>query len=81
MNERIRAIIAEHAHLAVNVASLGDHDDLYQAGLTSHDTVTLMLGLEEEFELEFPDELLRRSSFESVAAIAAALSVAGEGAA
>jgi len=35
-----------------------------------------MLALEEEFDVEFPDELLRRSSFESVAAIAAALATA-----
>jgi acyl carrier protein len=76
MNARIRAIIAENAHLAVDVASLADHDDLYQAGLNSHATVTLMLALEEEFDVEFPDELLRRSSFESVAAIAAALATA-----
>ena len=68
--ERIRATLAEHVHLAVDVADLDDNDDLFQAGLTSHASVSLMLALEEEFDLEFPDELLRRDSFESIAAIA-----------
>ena len=70
MNQRIRAILAEHVHLAVDVATLGDNDDLFQFGLTSHASVSLMLALEEEFDLEFPDELLRRDSFESITAIA-----------
>lgn len=73
MTERIRAILAEHVHLAVDVASLADNDDLFQAGLTSHASVSLMLALEDEFDLEFPDELLRRDSFESIAAIARSL--------
>ena len=79
MNERIRAILAEHVHLAVDVATLGDNDDLVQAGLTSHASVSLMLALEEEFDLEFPDELLRRDSFESIAAIARSLGSISDG--
>jgi acyl carrier protein len=75
MNDRIRAILAEHVHLNVDVASLDDHDDLFQAGLTSHASVSLMLALEDEFDLEFPDELLRRDSFESIAAIARSIAM------
>ncbi len=79
MNERIRAILAEHVHLAVDVATLGDDDDLFQAGLTSHASVSLMLALEEEFDLEFPDELLRRDSFESIAAITRSIGSISDG--
>jgi acyl carrier protein len=73
MDEKIRAILAEHANLPVDVASLRDEDDLYQAGMTSHATVNVMLALEDEFETEFPETMLRKSTFESVAAIRKAL--------
>ncbi|HKU98108.1 MAG TPA: acyl carrier protein [Vineibacter sp.] len=73
VNDKIREVIREGGALPVDIATLGDTDDLYAAGLTSHATVNLMLGLEEKFDLEFPDRLLRRRTFESVAAIAAAI--------
>ncbi|MCW2951947.1 MAG: acyl carrier protein [Conexibacter sp.] len=73
MNDEIRTIIREHARLSVDVDSLSDDADLYQAGMTSHASVNLMLALEDGFDIEFPDSMLKRSVFESVAAIAAAL--------
>jgi acyl carrier protein len=57
----------------VDVDSLSDDADLYQAGMTSHASVNLMLGLEDAFDVEFPDEMLRRSVFESISAISAAV--------
>ena len=74
MEERIRAVIDSHARLGVDAGSLADTDDLYAAGMTSHASVNLMLALENEFDIEFPDCMLRRSVFESVAAIRSALS-------
>ena len=53
--------------------SLSDDADLFQAGMSSHASVSVMLGLEDAFDVEFPDEMLKRSVFESVAAISAAL--------
>jgi acyl carrier protein len=38
--------------------------------MTSHASVNVMLALEGEFDVEFPDEMLKRTSFESIAAIA-----------
>lgn len=66
-------MIAQHGRLAVDVAALSDIDDLYRAGLTSHASVNLMLALEDAFDIEFPDRLLRRETFESVAAIRGAI--------
>jgi acyl carrier protein len=57
----------------VAMATLSDDDDLYQAGMTSHASVNVMLALEDAFDIEFPDRMLKRSVFESVAAIQAAL--------
>jgi acyl carrier protein len=71
--DRVREIIAGHARLAVEVSTLADTDDLYRAGMTSHASVNLMLALEDEFGVTFPDELLRRETFGSVAAISEAV--------
>jgi acyl carrier protein len=71
---QVREVIAQHGRLAVDIATLSDDDDLYGAGLTSHASVNLMLALEDAFDVEFPEELLRRDTFESVSAICEAIS-------
>ena len=73
MKEQIRNLLAQHARLAVSVETLGDDDDLFQAGMSSHASVNVMLALEEVFEVEFPEDMLRKATFESVEAIEAAL--------
>lgn len=73
MNEKIRQALTDHARLPVDVATLAEDSDLYQAGMTSHASVNVMLALENAFDIEFPDRMLKRSVFESIAAIAAAL--------
>ena len=73
MNDQIRQIIAAHGRMAVDAHALDDHADLYQAGMTSHASVNVMLALEDTFDIEFPDAMLTRSVFESIASIAAAL--------
>jgi acyl carrier protein len=74
MDDQIRAVIDGYGGLSVAAADLADDADLYQAGLTSHATVNVMLALEEEFHVEFPDSLLRRGTFHSIAAIREAVS-------
>ena len=71
--ENIREVVQQHARLAISAASLSDDSDLYDAGMTSHASVNVMLALENRFDLEFPDRMLRRSVFESMAAICAAI--------
>ena len=76
MSERatsIRNILKEHGRLNKDALTLEPSADLYQAGMTSHASVNVMLALEGEFDVEFPDHMLKRSSFESVAAIHAAI--------
>jgi acyl carrier protein len=76
---QVRAVVAEHARLSVDVATLGDESDLFAAGMTSHASVNLMLALEDSFDLEFPDDMLKRSVFESVGAISTAIEELGAG--
>lgn len=77
MEDKIRSVLLEHGKLAVDLASLSDSDDLYSAGMTSHASVNVMLALEDAFDIEFPDAMLRKSTFGSVAAIRDALTTLG----
>jgi acyl carrier protein len=69
MIEKIRKILKEHGRLTKDVATLADDADLYQAGMTSHASVNVMLALEGEFDVEFPDHMLKRGVFESIASM------------
>jgi len=71
----IRRVLRDHARLPVDVDSLDDRADLFQAGMTSHASVNVMLALEDAFDVEFPDDMLKRSVFDTVADIAAAIGV------
>jgi acyl carrier protein len=73
VNDEIRQIIKDHGRLPIDVDALPDSADLYEAGMTSHASVNVMLALEDHFDLEFPDRMLKRSVFESIDAIATAL--------
>ncbi|RDJ01930.1 acyl carrier protein [Rhizobium grahamii] len=69
MNETIRDLLAKCGALPVTMDQVADDADLYAAGLSSFASVQLMLGIEEAFDIEFPDNLLNRKSFASIVAI------------
>jgi acyl carrier protein len=71
--DRVRAVLSEHARLPTDVSAVGVDDDLFQAGMSSHASVNVMLALEEEFDIEFPNEMLRKSTFESIGSILGAV--------
>ena len=71
---RVRQVLAQHARLPVDIDSVSDRDELFQLGMSSHASVSVMLGLEDAFDVEFPDNMLKRSLFESISAISEALS-------
>jgi acyl carrier protein len=73
MTDPIREILNNHAKLSVDATTLADDADLYHAGLRSHASVNVMLALEAYFDVEFPDHLLKRSVFESIASIREAI--------
>jgi acyl carrier protein len=69
----IRQVLRDHARLPVDADAIDVHADLFQTGMSSHASVNVMLALEDSFDIEFPDAMLKRSVFESIAAIAAAV--------
>jgi acyl carrier protein len=70
MSKTVRDLVAKFGKLPVSIDQVADDADLYAAGLTSFASVQLMLGIEEAFDIEFPDNLLNRKSFASISAIA-----------
>ena len=74
MKDQIRDILAAHGRLAVDPQSVEDDADLYELGLTSHASVNVMLALEDEFDVEFPDEDLKKATFATVSNLEAVVS-------
>lgn len=79
MDDTIRKVLADHGRLAVDASGIDRDADLYEAGLTSHASVNIMLALEDAFDLEFPDRLLKKSTFASISAIDGAITELTEG--
>lgn len=73
MNDDIRTILKDHGRLSTDASSIAEDADLYQAGMTSHASVNVMLALEGKFDIEFPDRMLKRGVFNSIASIRAAI--------
>ena len=65
----IREILEKHGRLTVPVDELATDSNLYDVGLTSLVTVNLLLAIEDHFDVEFPDELLSRRTFQSIDAL------------
>jgi len=73
MRDRIRKIVRDDSGLRLNFESVDDSTSLYHAGMTSYASVVLIIALENEFGLEFPDGMLSRSVFESIDTITTAI--------
>lgn len=73
MTDDIREILKEHARLPIDVDRLAPDADLFAAGMSSHASINVMLALEERFDIEFPDRMLKRGIFESIDSIEAAI--------
>ncbi|HXW81333.1 MAG TPA: acyl carrier protein [Acidimicrobiales bacterium] len=74
LDDEIRVILASHGRLFVDLGSLRDDQDLFRSGMTSYANVNVMLAIEERFDVEFPDHMLRKSTFQSVSSIRGAIS-------
>ena len=67
--QAIRDVLVQQGRLTGDVSAIDAETDLYSAGLTSLATVGIMLALEEKFDVEFPESMLSRETFRSIAAI------------
>ena len=67
--DQIRQILAESGRLTVPVETLPEDADLFASGLDSLAIVNVLMSIEENFDIELPDEMLSRRSFSSIATI------------
>lgn len=74
MKDEIRKIVGSIAHIDVSPERIADDDDLYEAGLSSLNTIQLMLVIEKHFNIEIPDEQLNRQLFGSIDSLAETIS-------
>ena len=70
---QIRTVLRDHARLNKDISLLDVNSDLYQSGMTSHASVNVMLALENIFDVEFPDHMLKRNLFNSIESISSGL--------
>lgn len=73
IESKVRDVLAARAQLPIDVISVAANQSLYDSGMTSHATVKVMLGLEDRFDIEFPDSMLQRSVFDQISSIAIAI--------
>jgi acyl carrier protein len=69
IEKRVRSTVAAALGGDVDIAGLDGADNLYEAGMTSHQTVQVMLGLEDEFDLRFSDADLAKPTFATIGAM------------
>lgn len=74
--QAVRRALADHGRLSVDASDVAATADLYALGLTSHATVNVMLAVENELDVEFPDSVLNRSTFATIESITAAAELA-----
>lgn len=73
MKNRVRCILKQLDELSQVIDALDDEASLYDAGLSSFGAVELMVALESNFRIQFPDSFLTRKTFESISSISAAV--------
>ena len=79
IKDRLRNIVKDHAGLNLPLKDIEDSTDLYYAGMSSQASM-LMIAVESQFGLEFPDAMLNRDVFMNIDTIADAVEyVLGEG--
>ncbi|MER5214821.1 phosphopantetheine-binding protein [Streptomyces sp. NPDC002838] len=70
---RLRALVLEDSKTGQLRDTLTFDTDLWNSGMDSMASVRLLVAIEEEFGIEFPDELLTRSTFTSITTMASAV--------
>ncbi len=72
IEHRVKQVIIRTLSLEVDTEEIDDEDALFGGGLglNSMATVEIVVGLEEEFDIEVPDEDLRVELFDSVQTMA-----------
>jgi acyl carrier protein len=79
IHDRIRSVLRALDVLRVDAYDLADGDDLYDAGLRSLGAVRLLVALEGEFGVEFPESALHGGAFTTIERIGETLGAVAAG--
>jgi acyl carrier protein len=75
LQQSVRALISENSGIEVTDA-ISNTDDLFEAGLQSLDCVRILIAIEDDFEIELPNDIIERKLFSTVENLSAAISEA-----
>jgi acyl carrier protein len=75
----IRRTVERETGLDLDI--VGSSDDLWAAGMSSLQSVYVMMAIEDEFGIKFPPPLLTRETFSTLAAMETAVNAAFRGSA
>lgn len=68
-NEFVKKLVMESLSDLDGIAQISEDTDLYELGMTSLQTVTLMLAIEDKFNIHFPHTAMGQQTFQSINAI------------
>lgn len=69
MSAAVRALVGEVANLSVPLGELDDDTDLFDAGMSSLEAVSLVVALERKFGFRFDQVAIQIDTFRSIASI------------
>jgi hypothetical protein len=69
MIEVIRHALDVRGRLPVAASLIAPWVNLYEMGLTPFSAIQVMLELEKEFSIEFPDRMLKRQNFATISSM------------
>ena len=69
----VRKVLAEQAKLIVGADSADVDACLFDLGLDSQAVIRVMLGIEDDLDITFADDMLTRDTFFSIASIVSAV--------
>jgi acyl carrier protein len=69
IDARVKALLTERLHVASDADAIGDEDTLADLGLDSTAILSLVVGLEDAFDIEIADREINPDNFGRVDAI------------
>ena len=69
IDARVKALLAERLQVAAGPAAVDDHSSLTDLGFDSTAILSLVVGIEDEFDIEIPDREINPDNFGRVDAI------------
>ena len=71
--DTIRDVLNQFGGLGADAHLIGLEADLFASGMTSYASVSVMLALEDTLAITFPESMLRRSTFQTIDALAGSI--------